>query len=213
MRTGDGVWLHGFFYSLQQTLVHMDKIPLSFLFSSTNNSRSLIPASEMFLPLHNLQSFNELASVCPCLSCSGKLRTGCCFTAAEQRGIITPIRVLATLFLVNHSMLLVFLAAMAHRCSLGTLHPPELQGISLPSYFSAGQPQNYTGTWGYSSPGAGPGISLYWTSQCSWCSISPASWDPSEQQAHPSALSVSPVIYKFAWGWSLSHRLAHSWTC
>lgn len=87
----------------------------------------------------------------PCPSCSGKLRKGCGINTAEQRGIITPIRVLATL--PNASQYTVVSFAAVAPCSLWTLHPPELQGIFLLSYFSDGQPQNYKET--------GLGTSLY----------------------------------------------------
>lgn len=209
MRTGDGIWLHGFFTLFNR---QMDKISLNFLFSSTNNSCSLSPVSEMLCssPFLIFTIFHELASMQLCLSCSGKLSTGCSFIAAEQRGIITPIRVLPTL--PNESQYAVGLL-----CCNGTLLAVNFAPTRTPGHFSAKL------LFSWSAPKLYRNIGFFFP-RCTWhfsilnfivflmlhfSSFLRSLWTTS---TFVCSISLSCHLQTF-WGWCLSHHLSHSWTC
>lgn len=112
--------------------------------SQSSHSESYI-RDVTFQPLHNLHnhSMNLLQCGHLCLVL-GSLKHDVVSLLLGRGGITTAIRMLATL--PNESQYAVGLPSCNETLLLWTLHPPQLQGISVTSYFSVGEPQNYAGT-------------------------------------------------------------------
>jgi len=139
------------------------RCPLSPLFLKLNSPRALsLPSfrrcSNPFIIFVALCWTLSRRSLSP-LNCGAQNWTQCSrcgLKGAQQRGRITSLALLATLFLMHSGIPLPFLASKAHCCSWPTCWPVGHPGPSLHSSSPAGLPPAYTDPCGYSSPHAGP---------------------------------------------------------
>lgn len=110
----------------------------------------------------------ELYPVCLYLPCTGECRTGCnkpgVVSPVLSRGIITPLDLLAILYLMQPNIPLVLSATRAHCWLMFTLLSTRTLRPLSAEIFSSRVPSAWISAWDYSFPGARLCTSPCWIS-------------------------------------------------